>query len=60
MGKTLIIVALFVCGSLFGQVSTTSSASRILQNVLDSLENKYPKVIENPEKYRFKIVFTEI
>ncbi len=60
MGKTLIIVALLCSFSLFGQVATTSSASRILQNVLDSLENKYPKVIENPEKYRFKIVFTEI
>jgi len=60
MGKTIIIAALLVCGSLFGQVSTTSTASRILQNVLDSLEDKYPNVIENPQKYRFKIVFTEI
>ena len=60
MGKTLIIAALLVCSNLYGQVAETSSASRILQNVLDSLENKYPKVIENPEKYRFKIVFTEI
>ena len=60
MGKTLIIAAILVCGSLFGQVTTPSTASRILQNVLDSLEGKYPKVIENPEKYRFKIVFTEI
>jgi len=60
MGKTLIILALFCSCRLFGQVANTSSASRILQNVLDSLENKYPKLIENPEKYRFKIVFTEI
>lgn len=60
MGKTLIILALLCSCSLFGQVANTSSASRILQNVLDSLENKYPKLIENPEKYRFKIVFTEI
>ncbi len=60
MGKTLIIAAILVCGNLFGQVTSPSSASRILQNVLDSLEDKYPKVIENPEKYRFKIVFTEI
>lgn len=60
MGKTIIILALLCSCSLFGQVTNTSSASRILQNVLDSLENKYPKLIENPEKYRFKIVFTEI
>jgi hypothetical protein len=60
MGKTLIILALLFSCSLFGQVANTSSASRILQNVLDSLENKYPKLIENPEKYRFKIIFTEI
>lgn len=60
MGKTLILVVLLLCSKVFGQETSTSSASRILQNVLDSLEDKYPKVIENPEKYRLKIVFTEI
>ncbi len=60
MGKAFVILALVISGNLFGQVTSESTASRILQNVLDSLENKYPKVIESPEKYRFKIVFTEI
>ncbi len=60
MGKAFVIIALVISGNLFGQVTSESTASRILQNVLDSLENKYPKVIESPEKYRFKIVFTEI
>ncbi len=60
MGKAYVIIVLLISCNLFGQVTSQSTASRILQNVLDSLEDKYPKVIESPEKYRFKIVFTEI
>ena len=60
MGKAYVIIVLLISCNLFGQVTSQSTASRILQNVLDSLEDKYSKLIESPEKYRFKIVFTEI
>lgn len=32
----------------------------MMQNVLDSLTNKYPDLISSPDKYRFKIIFSEI
>jgi hypothetical protein len=58
--KTILI--LFLSGFLFAQNTPTSTtkAPELLQSVLDSLSLKYPEVLKNPERYKLKMVFTQI
>lgn len=63
MGKKgLTFIFFLVLNTLnFAQNSPSSmKAPEIMQNVLDSLSVKFPDVIKQPEKYKLKIVFTEI
>ena len=62
MGKK-VIVFLFLLTSFLGKSQVESSkmkAPELMQLVLDSLASKYPDLINFPERYRFKIVFTEV
>lgn len=57
--KTLFF--LFLSGLIFAQnTNSTLKAPELLQTVLDSLAVKYPDVIKYPEKYKLKVVFTQI
>ena len=57
--KTLLFM--FLGGFIFAQNSpSTLKAPELLQTVLDSLAVKYPDVIKSPEKYKLKLVFTQI
>jgi hypothetical protein len=59
--KTLITLFLISCLFSFGQNSTTNlKAPQLMQTVIDSLAIKFPNVIQSPDKYRFKIIFTEV
>ncbi len=63
MGKKELKTLLFMLlgGFIFAQNSTsTLKAPELLQTVLDSLAVKYPDVIKSPEKYKLKLVFTQI
>jgi len=55
------IVLLFLSGIIFAQNPvSTMKAPELLQTVLDSLALKYPELIKSPEKYKLKLVFTQI
>lgn len=61
MGKKKIILVLILFllhTNVEAQKST--SAQQTLQIVINSLRDKYPDLIEHPEKYKFKVLYTEI
>lgn len=63
MGKKSVIffIVFFLSGFIFSQNSPASmKAPQIMQSVIDSLTVKFPDVIKTPEKYKFKMIFTEI
>ncbi len=52
---------LFIGSIVFSQnTANTLNSPQIMQSVLDSLSLKYPEIISNPEKYKLKVVFSQI
>ena len=60
--KFFLVFFLFVnlTGFVFSQSWKKASTSEKLQLALDSLKIKYPDVVNNPAKYRLKIIYTEV
>ena len=49
----LIITILTSCGKQDGD-------SKLLQSILDSMKEDFPKVVGNPNKYRLQIIYTQV
>jgi hypothetical protein len=62
MGKKVIFILFLFCYLFVNAQNTTSSmkAPQLMQSVIDSMAIKFPTVIQNPEKYKLKIIFTEV
>ena len=63
MGKT-ILISFVIIVTFFSNAQTSGEtkmkAPVLMQLVLDSLSKKYPDLVNFPDKFRFKIAFTEV
>ena len=53
-------LSIFLIITIFTSCGKQDGDSKLLQSILDSMKEDFPKVVENPNKYHLQIIYTQV